>query len=570
MARLARIGALLLLSLPACTGPAEEAPLSNDTAADAQAAWFTEITEEVGLDFLHDPGWDASYFFPEHVGSGGALFDYDGDGDLDLYLVNSGLHGAAKKLGTSPTNKLFRQEGDGRLVDRTAQAAVGDIGYGMGAAIGDYDNDGDVDLFVTNYGADRLYRNNGDGTFTNATAVAGVGGDRWSTAACFFDADDDGYLDLFVVTYVHHDSPKRCTDKAGRPEYCGPAAFRGEADLFYRNNGDGSFSDASLAAGIGRVSSKGLGLACLDLNADGRQDVYVANDGEKNELWINGGDGKFEDRSLLLGAGLNMTGQAEASMGVALGDVDGDLDLDLFLSHLDRETNTLYLNLGEGGFQDSTVGWNLGASSLPYTGFGTELFDADLDGDLDLLVVNGRVRRRDETGTGRDLFTEDVPVHWRPYAESNLFFVNDGTGRYQNASALAGELCSRVEVSRMLALGDIDRDGDLDVVLTNSSGPARLYRNDAPQSGHWTRLRAIDTGRSRDALGTELLLEAGGGRLLLPMTATHSYLASVEPTAHVGLGKATRIDQLTLRWPNGKIQRVNGLPADRSVTFYLD
>lgn len=520
--------------------------------------WFREITAETGLYFRHRSDLDGSFFMPQNIGSGGALFDYDSDGDLDVFLVDSGSH---RSGGTPAASRLFRHEAGGRFVERTAEAGLNHAGYGMGCAVGDADGDGDPDVYVTNYGPDALYANDGRGRFTEVTAAAGLGDESWATSACFFDYDRDGALDLYVTTYVHYPEPKSCTDQAGRPEYCGPAAFRGAADLLYRNRGDGTFVPVS-PGGSGAVVNRGLGVVCADLDGDGLDDVYVANDGEANTLWINLGDGRFEDRSLLLGAASNALGQPEASMGIALGDVDGDLDPDLFLTHLDRETNTLYLNLGTG-FQDATALWDVGRDSLSYTGFGTAFLDAENDGDLDLVVANGRVRR----GPPREVADVDpaLPEFWRDYAEPNLFYLNDGAARFRNRSELAGELASRIEVSRGLMTGDFDGDGSTDVLMTQSNGPARLFRNQARPSGHWLEVRAVVSELGRDALGARVRVDAGGRQRQGLVTSTNSYLSSVEPVLHFGLGDADRVDRLTVEWPGGRRQSFSGLPADRRI-----
>jgi len=563
----AKVVPFALLALAACRQESAREPLPAAPAAAAETAWFEDVSERVGLRFDHRSGLDGSFFFPEHVGSGGALFDYDGDGDLDAYLVMSGEHGAVRD--PSLVNRLFRQEADGRFVDRTAASGLGDTGYGMGVALGDADGDGATDVYVTNYGRDAFYRNRGDGTFADVTAAAGLGDERWATSACFFDADADGDLDLYVATYVHHDPPRACTDAAGRPEYCGPAAFRGVPDLLYRNDGGGgavAFTDVSREAGIATRANKGLGLACTDLDGDHRPDVYVANDGEPNQLWINRGDLRFEDRATLLGAATNLLGKPEASMGVALGDVDRDGRLDLLLAHLDRETNTFYQNLGDGGFRDATAGWGLGAPSLPYTGFGAAFFDADLDGDLDLLVVNGRVRRGPALAAGPAGGDGNLPAYWRDYAEPNLFLVQED-GRFRDASAGAGDLCRRVEVSRGLMAGDVDRDGAVDVLLTNCNGPARLYRNRAAAGRSWLSIRTVDKALGADAVGAEVVVTAGGRQWLLPVTSTYGYLTGVEPRVHVGLGDGRRAT-VAVRWPDGHRQRLAEVPARRRLTLY--
>jgi len=519
---------------------------------------FAEVTGEAGIDFVHESGVDGSYFMPEHIGSGGALFDADGDGDLDLYLVDSGGHSGDP--GEARPNRFYRREADGRFVDRTAASGLGDLGYGMGVAIGDVDADGDRDVYVTNYGPDAFYENLGDGTFRDVTAAAGLGLDAWSTSACFFDADADADLDLYVVTYLDF-HPKPCTDSAGRPEYCGPMSFDGVADALYENRGDGTFEDVSVASGIAAVRSRGLGVACADLDGDGRQDVYVANDGELNQLWIRTDAGRFEDRAVLAGAAVNAAGAPEAGMGVSVGDADGDLDLELFVTHLDRETNTLYENLGGGSFEDTTGASGLGPPSLPFTGFGTGFLDADLDGDLDLLVANGRVARGPPLAPERE--GEALSGYWRDYAEPNLYLENLGDGRFVDSSEAAGTLASRVEVSRSVLPGDLDLDGDPDAVLTSCNGPARLYRNLADRRGRWLAVRALGPEGRVDAIGASVVAEAGGRRRVRTIAATDGYLSGVEPVAHFGLGRSAAPVRLEVTWPDGSRETHEGLAPDR-------
>ncbi len=391
-ARVARRCCCLAFAAWAGLAGCEPAQSPGESAAPTpppEPGWFVEITDAVGLDFTHASGVAGEYLLPEAVGSGGTLFDYDDDGDLDVYLVDSG---SLKPGAPARPNRLFRHEPDGSLHEVTGESGLGDTGYGMGVAIGDLDNDGDRDVFVTNYGEDRLYRNEGDGTFVDITGAAGIEGSAFSTSAIFFDYDGDGLLDLYVATYVES-LLKACADTAGRIEYCGPATFRGQPDILYHNEGDGRFADVSEAAGIAAVATKGLGVVSADFNADGHPDLFVANDGEKNDLWINRDDGTFENRAVAMGMAFNAFGKPEASMGIALGDVDGDLQLDVFLTHLARETNTIYRSLGAVGMQDHTALSGLGPDSLPFTGFGTGFADIDHDGDLDLLVANGRVTR---------------------------------------------------------------------------------------------------------------------------------------------------------------------------------
>ncbi|MFQ5415009.1 MAG: FG-GAP repeat domain-containing protein, partial [Phycisphaerae bacterium] len=363
---------------------------ARDTAG-ASPPFFTDIAQAARLVFAHDAGVDGTYYLPEHLASGAALLDYDGDGDLDIYVINGADH--AHRSDTPPVNRLFRREPDGTYLDRTAESGLGDPGYGMGVAVGDYDNDGFVDVYITNYGPDKLYRNSGDGTFTDVTAQAGIANARWSCSASFVDYDLDGFLDIYVGNYLYYPKPKPCTDGAGRPEYCGPQTCPPEPDVLFHNNGDGTFHDVSEPSGIASVRDRALGVVCDDFNGDDWPDIFVANDGGPNFLWINNRDGTFVQSSLLAGVAVNRFGAAEASMGVTVGDVDGDGDLDLFMTHLVHETNTLYRNVGAAGFQDVSAACGLGVSSLKYTGFGTAFFDFDHDGLLDLAVVNGRVRR---------------------------------------------------------------------------------------------------------------------------------------------------------------------------------
>ncbi|MCH7839218.1 MAG: VCBS repeat-containing protein [Planctomycetes bacterium] len=361
---------LLLAILGACrrSGP----------PAETQAAklWLTEITAEVGLDFVHESGARGELLFPEIMIGGVALFDSDGDGDLDIYLTNG--HRAFPEHDVDPgtTNKLYVQGPGGKFVDFTAESGLGDAGYGIGVAIGDVDNDGDADVFVGNLGPDRLYRNRGDGTFEDVTSTSGMVIDGWSASACFFDYDADGFLDLYVTRYVDWRRGKKCFAPDGRRTYCGPNGFRPLHDVLMRNNGDGTFTDVSEQAGMASVAAPGLGVVCQDLNGDGRPDIYVANDQSANHLWINQGDGTFREEALEFGLAYNTSGAPEAGMGIVAADFDNDQDTDLFLTHLAEETNTFYRNLGGAiGFSDATGETGLGWSSVPYTGFGVVAVD---------------------------------------------------------------------------------------------------------------------------------------------------------------------------------------------------
>jgi tetratricopeptide (TPR) repeat protein len=548
--------------------PAGERPVSTERAADpappADAGpWFTEITEEVGLDFVHETGATGQFYLPEIMCSGVAIFDYDDDGRLDIYLVNGNSSPDFGEREDEHVNRLYRQGADGRFTDVTESSGLGDGGYGMGVAIGDFDNDGDADVYASNYGADRLYRCRGDGTFEDVTEAAGIDVGNWSASAAFVDFDGDGYLDLYVTRYVDHDPPHGCSGRAGRLDYCAPQVFDPVPDVLLHNNGDGTFTDVSDAAGITAVPpSAGLGIICEDLTDDGWIDIYVSNDGDANYLWINQGDGTFEEAGLMTGSALNVHGQTEASMGLIACDIDGDLDLDLFMTHQSSETNTLYENLGDGrGFADVTGERGLGASSWAYTGFGTAAFDVELDGDEDLVIVGGRVRLGDPWPGA------EVEPPWDRLAEPNLFYLNDGTGKFNLACEMAEAICGPVEVSRGLSVADIDQDGDLDVLVANAQGPARLFRNDAPRRGRWLSVRAVDPEFSRDAIGAQVVAIVGERRFMRTISYGFSYCSARAPIAHFGLGEATGVDAVEVRWPDGEIERFPNPGIDRAVVL---
>ena len=406
-------------------------PVSQSLFAIGDPPVFREVARATGLDFHHFIGATGEYFFPEIMGSGVGVFDYDGDGDLDLYFVQGAILDPAKEVSQSvfpfsgegpPRNRLFRNElnpkGELRFTDVTREAGVGHRGYGMGMAVGDYDNDGHLDFYLTNFGPNVLYRNNGDGTFTDVTHDAGADDPRNSASCTFLDYDSDGDLDLYVANYVSFTikGNRRCGGE--RRDYCAPGVYQPMPDRLFRNEGNGRFTDRSEEAGLGRSFGAGLGVVAVDLNLDRRVDVYVANDGTPNQLWINQGDGTFQDQGLVSGTAYNIDGTAEAGMGVTAADFDGDGDEDLFVTHNKKETNTLYLNGRQAGFTDATSRFGLANASVPYSGFGTLWFDYDNDGWLDLFVANGAVVMDDRQPA-------DSPY---PYAQENQLFRGDGTG----------------------------------------------------------------------------------------------------------------------------------------------
>ena len=531
------------------------------TVSPPEQPVFVESSTELGLDFFNQRPATDDYFMPESAGPGGALLDYDNDGDLDVYLVN-GFRDAEGNLETNEgANRLYRQDSPDRFTDVTRTTGVGNTGYGMGIAVGDIDNDGFVDLYVTNYGEDCLYGNQSGRTFSDDTNDAGISGTGWSASAAFFDYDTDGFLDLFVTQYIDYDPRMRVFDSAGRPEYPAPLQFAGVPDLLYRNRGDGTFLDVSAEVGLADSPGKGLGVVFADLNADQLIDIYVANDGEPNFCWINVARQRFEERAQTLGLAVNGYGQPEASMGIALGDYDGNGTIDLLVTHLVHESNTVYRQTSPGIFADATAGSGLGILSLGVTAFGAAFVDIDQDGDLDLLTANGRV------GRGLPHPHTNVTPHWRPYAEPNQLFLNDGQGRFADLGPGGAEFTSAVEVSRGLAFGDLDGDGDLDVLVTNGNGTVRIYRNQSPDPGNWMLVRALDLALRRDAYGATVTVVTSSGSIQRLISPASSYLSSSDPRAHFGLGPATEVERIEVRWPDGSREVFQGGPANRLVVL---
>jgi hypothetical protein len=556
--------------------------LAGAATAAAAGPPFVAAEREAGLDFVHFTGASGELYFPEITGAGGALFDYDGDGDLDVYLVQGAMLGPGKKLAdarfppTGPlplTDRLFRNDLDDlasgpdgrprlRFTDVTKQAGLaGATGYGMGATAGDYDGDGHVDLYVTNFGSNQLWHNRGDGTFEDATARAGVDDRRWSVSAAFFDYDRDGRLDLYVGNYVDFTFANQvpCIGNTGERDYCGPSSYRPETDRLFRNRGDGTFEDATGRAGLGRAAGAALGVAPADFDGDGWTDLYVANDGAANFLWINRRDGTFEDQALLRGCALNADGRAEASMGVDVADADGDGDEDVFLTHLNGEKNTLYVNDGSGMFLDRTGASGLATPSWNSTGFGTAWIDYDGDGLLDLLVVNGAVKGLEALQQRRDPY---------PFHQPDQLFRNQGGGRFREVTAEAGEPFRRSEVGRGALFGDLDDDGDTDVVVVNNNGPARLLLNAVGNRNRWIGVVPVAEAGGEPVRDTRVEVAAAGRPAVWRRVRTAAGSASTNaPRVLVGLGAAAGSVTVRVHWPGGGIEEWSGLAAGRYHTL---
>jgi hypothetical protein len=553
-------GLLAAAAVLGCRGQPAPDPAPAPAAEQPDGPpWFEDITDKVGLDFVHDPGPDGSYFMPQCIGSGCALFDFDGDGRLGILLLqNAGPNSPSK-------NKLFRQLPDGRFQDVSAGSGLDFAGYNMGVAIGDVNNDGRPDVLITQYGGVRLFLNLGGGKFADVTEESGLSNSLWGTSAAFFDYDRDGWLDLVMVNYVDYDPSKPCISAAGVKGFCHPSTFPGTVAKLFHNRGPQPaggprvrFEDVSLASGIGKAPGPGLGVYCADFDGDGWPDVFVANDSRPNRLWINRHDGTFKEEAVSRNVAFTNMGQAYAGMGVAAGDVDNDGLLDLYVTHLTSETNTLWKQGPRGLFQDRTMEWGLVGTRWRGTGFGTLMADFDHDGWLDVAVVNGRVQH------GGTATQTGLRPYWEPYAERNQLFANTGK-KFRDLSVNNPALCGAPNVARGLACGDIDGDGAPDLLFTTISGRARLLRNVAPNRGHWLKVRALDPRYNRDAYGAEVRVTAGGVTRLRLINPGDSFLSSSSPVAHFGLGPADRFEAVHVLWPDGLKEAFPGGPADRAL-----
>ncbi len=562
---------MLVITLIGCQAAEDTLPEGNSdeeqpSAIETAPAIFIDISESANLRFQHDNGDEGKFYMPEIMGAGGALLDFDNDGDLDLYLVQGG-----KIEGNDASNqdRLFRNDlivdgidtGVLKFKDITADAEIPKDGYGMGVATGDIDADGFTDLYISNFGANRLLKNLGDGRFADITEQSGTQDKSWTVPATFLDVDADGDLDLFAGSYVdfrlanHRD----CFSGTGLPDYCSPHSYSALTDRLFINNGHGVFTDGTASSGFRRVPSKALGVITGDFDNDGRIDLYVANDGVANQLWLNQGGGLFEDDALFAGCALNYEGLPEASMGIDSADIDGDGDEDIFMTHLRGETNTLYINNGDGTFEDRTINLGLAGPSIPYTGFGTAWLDVDNDGKLDLLAVNGAVTVEESLVQEGDSF---------PYHQPNQLFQNVSDGEsltFQPYPNTANDPLAASYVSRGALIGDLDNDGDQDIVITNNNGPARLLRNELGQQNSWLGLEAKLAANGAAALGATLqLINLEGTTKFRRVRTSSSYVSASDHRVVFGLGESAQESyQVIAKWPDGSRESFVGLTTNQ-------
>ncbi|MCY3839984.1 MAG: CRTAC1 family protein [Gammaproteobacteria bacterium] len=536
----------------ACLGLCSLVALASG-CTQSETAWFSEEAHERGIVFNHHSGFDGRPMMPEMMGGGVALADLDGDGDLDAYLVQSGRVDRTLAAEFS-ANRLYMNRGDGYFDEVDGAAGAGDRGYGMGVAAGDYDNDGDIDLYVTNLGPNVLLQNDGTGSFTDVTAESGVGDPRWSTAANFADLDLDGDLDLFVVNYINWtpEIERECYVKTFYVTYCGPTAYGVPAmDRLYRNNGDGTFTDVTKAAGIDIAFGNGLGNVAADFNADGLADLFVANDGTTNQLWMNAGDLRFEEECVLWSCAMDSDGIEKAGMGVASADVDDDGDSDLLVVNLERQTDSFFRNEGSYFF-DATRLIGLGTTSLRHTRFGVALADFDNDGRLDLYEANGKIAL-------------SGPAEGDGYAEPNTLYRGSIDGdaiRFDELGPTGGVSPGLVHTSRAVAFGDVDNDGGIDLVVINRDAPTYVLMNRANR-GSWARFRVL-TALGRDAHGATVSATVGGRRLSRDVQPSASYLASNDPRVHFGVGGESRLHDVVVRWPGGAGEAFGDFSVDKT------
>ena len=577
-------GASLVIGLAlaaACTSPRDNSdPLHSASASDGRNAarpspdadWFTDRAADSGLDFVHYNGAAGHFYYPEILGPGVALFDYDNDGDVDVYVAQGRSlgSGAAPPLSAKALplrGRLYRNDlrvnPDGTRVlhftDVTEQSGINATGYGLGVAVGDIDNDGWPDLYLMNFGANQMFHNNGDGTFTDVTKASGTGNQPdFGVSAAFLDYDRDGWLDLYVGNNVNYrlENEKACPNMAGARDYCPPQIYGGRPDRLYHNTGHGRFVDVTARALSGAKFGPALGVSTADFNGDGWIDIFVANDGEDDLLFMNQKNGTFKETALAAGVAITSEGKAEASMGVDAGDFDNDGDDDLIMTELTSQGSNLYVNDGHAAFRDASALSGLSAFTLPFTGWGTSWFDFDNDGWLDTLAVNGTIitqeGHRDQTF---------------PYDQKKLLLRNLGNGRFDQVTSKAGRVFDLSESGRGAAFGDVDNDGDVDVLIANDAGPLRLLINNIGNRSHWLGLRLV--GRNnRDALGARVgVTRSTGPTLWRRVRADGSYGSANDPRVLVGLGQSTERPRVQIQWPDGSTEEWTNVVIDHWTTL---
>ena len=566
---------LAAVTMVSCGG--SKAPATTTTTSTAQdESYFVEQAAAAGIDFVHFNGMSGEYYYPEIMAPGVGLFDFDNDGDLDLYLVQSQMLGKGKTIKDALfppkgplKDRLYRNDltvgADGKktlhFTDVTEQAGINIQTYGMGVAAADVDNDGFVDIYRTGLTEGVLLHNNGNGTFTDITAKSGTankGG--WGVSAAFVDIDRDGWLDLFVGNYLLYsvEGDIDCLSVTGQHDYCPPNSYRPQPSKLYRNKGDGTFVDITKTALVGGAYGPALGVSTADFNNDGWMDIYVGNDGMPNQLWINQKNGTFKDMAFLNGAAVNGQGNSEASMGVDAGDYDNDGDEDIFITNWLAQMNILYQNQGNAVFEDRKAASGLGAPSLAKTGFGTAWLDFDNDSWLDLMTLNGSVSMIEAQARAKDPF---------PLKMLNQLFRNLGNGRFEDVSARGGEPFKLLDVSRGAAFGDIDNDGDEDVVVGTANGPTRLFINNVGNKNHWLGLRLIGVG-GRDMIGARVsIVRPSGPTIWRRSRSDGSYASANDPRVLVGLGTSTAPVTVRVQWPDGKMEEWADQAINRWTTL---
>jgi len=521
---------------------------------------FVDVAAKVGITLMNICGGTSKDYIVEANGNGAAFFDYDNDGKIDVLIVNGSTLDNYKK-GGDPMVALYKNVG-GTFVDVTREAGLLKRGWGMGVCVGDYNNDGYPDLYVTAYGPSVLFRNNGNGTFTDVTDSAGVANIHWSTNCAFGDYDRDGNIDLYVANYVAFDEKtihRRGKDPKcqflGIDVFCGPQGLPGEPDVLFHNNGNGTFTDVTKSAGIKDPNYYGFGVVFSDFDNDGWPDIYVANDGNPHLMFHNNRNGTFTEMGVLSGTALNEAGRAQSGMGVGIGDYDGNGLPDIFVTNFAGDTNTLYQNMGKMQFSDTTALAGLG-EMMQYLGWGTGFEDFDNDGLPDIFVANGHVYPQvDAFDTGQH------------YAQRKELYRNLGGGKFRDvAGDLGGDLLTP-KSARGAAFGDFDNDGNIDVLVINMNDRPNLYRNEGGAGNHWITLQLKGTRSNRDAIGARVEIQAGGKTQVREVQSGGSYLSHNDMRLHFGLGAATRVDHIRIRWPNGNVEELPGMDADQFVTI---